>query len=642
MDREALDRYCERGILGVVVAILVLGPLGFGAVRSLEFAVLQALTCIVALLWATRLWLAPRPRLLWPPVCWAVLAFTAYAVVRYLTADVEYVARQEMIRVLVYALLFFAVLNNLHRQESTTIISFTLIFLALAIAGYGIYQYLAESDRVWTLLKPYPHRASGTYICPNHFAGFLEMLLPLALAYTLTGRLKPVTRVVLGYAAVVMVAGIAVSTSRGSWIATLAVMFLFVGALSMRRQHRIPALAVLGILLVGAALFFKQSYYGQLRLRDVVTNRGQLNDGMRFTLWEPAFQMWKENPWFGVGPAHFDIRFRAYRPEAVQLTPDRVHNDYLNTLADWGIVGVVLVLSAWVLLGLGVYKTWRSPRLAAADIGGKSMSNKFAFVLGTSLGLTAILTHSVVDFNMHIPANAILVVTLMALLSAHLRFATERFWFGPRAVIKALVSVLILGATAYLLPQAWRHGAEFVWLDRASRAPSFSPRQVELLRHAHRIEPMNPQTTLSVGEAYRRQSQEGGLSYQGQAGVDYRILAEQAMVWFGKGMGLNPHDSRNYSGYGWCLDWLDRPSEAEGYFDRAEQLDPNNYFNLNNIGMHYVQSGNFAAAKPWFERSLALEWQFNDTARNYLRIIQGRMAEAATNGLSARIWNATQ
>src|SRR5438552_14121966 len=114
MNREILDRCCERGILALVLAILVFGPLATGAVRTLEFLVIQGLTLGVMLLWGARLWLDPRPQLLWPPICWAVLAFAIYAVVGSLRADIEYVARQELIHVLVYAFLFLAILNNLH------------------------------------------------------------------------------------------------------------------------------------------------------------------------------------------------------------------------------------------------------------------------------------------------------------------------------------------------------------------------------------------------------------------------------------------------------------------------------------------------------------------------------------------------
>src|SRR5690349_7477081 len=214
MNREAWDRWCERGILLLVLAILVLGPLALGAVRNLEFAYIEVLTAGVIGLWVARWWLVPRPRLLWPPICWAVVAFVIYAVVRYRFADVEYPARLEIARVLVYAALFLAILNNLHRQESIQIITYTLLFLAMAISFYAIYQFLKGSNRVWVFVKPYPHRGSGTYINPNHLGGFLEMLLPLGLAYSLTGRLKPVSKVVLGYVSLAVLAGIGVSVSK--------------------------------------------------------------------------------------------------------------------------------------------------------------------------------------------------------------------------------------------------------------------------------------------------------------------------------------------------------------------------------------------------------------------------------------------
>src|ERR1043165_6572281 len=102
MDREKLDGWCERGIIALVLSILVFGPLATGAVRTLEFLIIQGLTLTVGLLWMIRLWFAPRATLLWPPVCWLVLAFVGYAIAEYHFAPLEYVARQELIRVMVY------------------------------------------------------------------------------------------------------------------------------------------------------------------------------------------------------------------------------------------------------------------------------------------------------------------------------------------------------------------------------------------------------------------------------------------------------------------------------------------------------------------------------------------------------------
>ena len=165
MNRETLDKFCERGILALVLAILVFGPLAMGAVDAWAFLIIQALAIGVMLVWALRLWISPNPRLFWPPIGWVVLAFAVYAIGRYLTADIEYVARLEMIQVLLYAFLFFAIVNNLYRQESAQIISFTLIFLAVGISGYAVYQFLTHSNHVWN----YHLALSGTGIGHLHF-----------------------------------------------------------------------------------------------------------------------------------------------------------------------------------------------------------------------------------------------------------------------------------------------------------------------------------------------------------------------------------------------------------------------------------------------------------------------------------------
>src|SRR5512144_1476794 len=79
MNRDAVDGWCERGILALVLVILVFAPLATGAVRAIDFAVVEFLAAGVLLLWAVRFWVNPRPKLLLPSICWAVLAFVVYA-----------------------------------------------------------------------------------------------------------------------------------------------------------------------------------------------------------------------------------------------------------------------------------------------------------------------------------------------------------------------------------------------------------------------------------------------------------------------------------------------------------------------------------------------------------------------------------
>jgi tetratricopeptide (TPR) repeat protein len=105
------------------------------------------------------------------------------------------------------------------------------------------------------------------------------------------------------------------------------------------------------------------------------------------------------------------------------------------------------------------------------------------------------------------------------------------------------------------------------------------------------------------------------------------------MEWFQRGMKLNPWDPFNWLEYGMCLDWIG-PEEAkenpEPYYRRSIELDPNGHSTAAYVGWHYAQTGDYAAARTWFQRSLWLQPQDNDFPVNYLPIVERRMLEDTT------------
>jgi O-antigen ligase len=624
MNHAAIDRFFERAILVFVLAILVFAPVAMAAVSTREFLVVQGLMMAVMFLWALRILFNPRIQFSWPPVCWVVLAFALYAVARYFTADIEYVARQEMIQTLMYAFLFFAIVNNLTAKEPAQIIAFTLIFLAAGISGYATWQFLTRSDRVWNVISTYTGRASGTFYSPNNFACFLEMLLPLALAYLLAGRIRPLTRIFLGYAALAMGAGLAMTFSRGGWLAGAAGIITMLAILMCHRKHRLPALVLLfALVVVGTVFIFGYlshtvSYFKRIEApsKDIPVDLEY-----RVQMWQAAENMWEDHFWFGVGPAHYDYRFRQYRPESVQQRPDRAHNDYLNLLADWGTVGGIIVVSGMLLFAAGLVKTGKAVRPDPDDFG-RGMSNRFAFFAGATAALLALALHSMVDFNLHIPANALLGTSLLALLTAQLQAATGRSRFDAKWPVKILTIAILAGGISYLGWQGYRRGEENYWVERADNTDLPLLERADLLQKAFAIEPQNFNTTYAIAEFYRMQSFQGGS--------DYETLAQTAMEWYRRGMKLNPYDGYNDMGYGMCLDWLGRHDEAETYFQQAEALDPNGYFMVANIGWYYVQVGDYQAARVWLQRSLRLRGDDDNViGHTYWEIVQDRLTRDA-------------
>jgi hypothetical protein len=178
-DRETLDQFCERGVLATVLAMLFWGALATGCTRTSQFLVLLGLGTLMCAFWLVRTWVRQQYRVLFPPLAWAVLTFVGYAIWRYSWVDYEYAARLELLQVLLYGLLFFAILDNLTSQENIQILLFSLIGLGMLEAFYGIFQYFTDSRHVLWFPKPaaYRGRGSGTYVCPNHLAGMLEMVL---------------------------------------------------------------------------------------------------------------------------------------------------------------------------------------------------------------------------------------------------------------------------------------------------------------------------------------------------------------------------------------------------------------------------------------------------------------------------------
>jgi len=278
-----------------------------------------------------------------------------------------------------------------------------------------------------------------------------------------------------------------------------------------------------------------------------------------------------------------------------------------------------------VFIGMGVFtfwlaKTWPHVR-RDENAFGSGQSNRFAFFLGALCGLASLAVHSAMDFNLHIPANALAGVLFLALLTSNVRYATERYWFRPRMPLKLALTLTLAVLTAGLLVQEWRGVGEAKWLAQAERRPYFSPERAAALEKAFAYDPKNFQTAYDIGECYRTQSFDGG--------DNFADLGDKALVWYARASQLNPHDGYSHLRAGMCLDWMGQTEKSMPFYAAAEARDPNGYFMVANIGWHYVQTRDYSAAQECFTRSLKLEAK-NDIARNYLSICESKLAEKAS------------
>jgi O-antigen ligase len=614
MTREAVDTWLERTILVLVLAAIGFAIAAFGAVRPQDFLVVTWLVLGAACVWLVRIWLAPRFRFLFPPLCWAAIPFVGYAVWRWHTSDVEFIAQVEVTQVIVAALLLLVIVNNLYSQSSMRVLALSLVFAGMLAAMYGAYRWLTGSDLVWGLGRPleYHGRGSGPYICPNHLAGLLEMTLPLGFALLFSGRAGALLRIFISYAVLMTLTGVAASQSRAGWISAAVATLLVAAFLLRTRKQAWSALAI--VLVVGGVgyLFYERSIAPRFKHTYVAGHEKDI----RLRLWPAAIQVWKTNPWVGVGPNHFDERYRAFR-EAVDKTqarPGRAHNDYLNTLTDYGIIGLALALLPLVVAGWTVVRSWPHLQRSGGDLSSEKKSNRAAFVLGAAGGLVALLVHSVFDFNMHIPANALVAVALLSIIAVHMRFATERYWFTARWPVALTASAALAAVFFFLVPQIVTRSREVDLLRRAEPLPDGSPEKLALLKKAAAIQPRNGATAFALGEQLR------ALAFTG--GADYQTQTTNAIAWFERAAALNKWDPNSRLRIGMCLDWLGKHDEAAPYFRQGLELDPNFWLPRAMMGWHLFQVENYAEARAWMRKSIDVNFSDNPMAYTYWELCE--------------------
>ncbi len=609
--KKTWDDICERTLGVLVPALVALCAVFFGGVQNPEFSGLAAVALV---LWVIRFWANRSHRLLFHPVVAPLLLFLAYAAYRTHQVDVPYPARMELLSLGTAVAVFLLALHNLNRQETTLWSVQILIAVGSLIAAYAVVQSVRQSDHVLWMQQPagYFRRAGGTFINPNHLAGFLVALFPLAVAQVFVGREKAVPKILMGYAALIMLAGIAVTMSRGGWVAAgVAFVFLFGWMVWRRRELRVALLSCLVIAGIGAYVFLRTVDKARARIDNITASNNIDAGASRMWLWSPAVRMWRDHWQLGVGPAQFDVRFPAYRTPWIQNDPGWTHNEVLNVLVDYGAVGGLIVAVGAGLFIWGVVKTSRFVE-RGSDLGLKA-SNRTAFFLGATSGLVGLAVHCLVDFDLHIPAIGLTAALLAGLLASNIRFATERFWISSILPVRLLASAVGLTAAVVLATASWRAGQEAWLLNRAAAAPVITQPVLTTLYQAATLVPDNARTAYEIGENLRR------LSFDG--GHDWKQTGERSVEWLIRSAQLNPYNARTRLDLARSRHWLGDTNGAAADFDLALRLGTNDVTVANYVAWNWLERGRTNEARQLLDLSLTWDPWGNWMAKHYRSMI---------------------
>jgi len=621
MAEERGPRGVEWALLSVLAAMAAVSVLATGAIRPEDFAILEWLMVAALGLAVIRLWAHEQPVFQLSPVLWAVLGFTAYAGFRFVTADIHFYAEEEWTRVLLYAAFFILMTFHVFRPQYSQALLVTLGVVASASSLYAAYQYFAGSNEVWHFVRPenYSRRGSGTFINPNNFAGYMALLLPMLVAWVIAGRIHATMRFVAGYAALMLGVGLVVSASRGGLLAAAGGLLALVFLLVRQKAFRMPALIMLAALLLGGFAVIGQTKLTQWRIAQM--QRTELDRDARFLMWQSAEEMWRDHVWLGVGPGHYDAVFPQYRPDLLQRTkPYFAHNDYLNTLADYGLIGALLILGAILAAEFAFRHGWRHLRRDADDMQG-ARSNRLALLLGAAAGVTAALIHALFDYNFHIPAYALLFVFYLAVMATAWRMDNDRWWWRPRKAGKTVLTGLCVAMALWFGLHAQKRIKETELLTELRQTNYSLPEYPELLRAVVDCDPQNPQSAYELAEYHRACSWEQNS--------DSKEQGRLALDWYARAAKLNPHAPLVPLRQAMTLTWIGEGALAEPYLKEAERLAPNDYYVLGNIGWCYLQQDKYAAALKYLELSYQRLSYENPVAETYLPLAR-KLVQAQT------------
>jgi O-antigen ligase len=276
-------------------------------------------------------------------------------------------------------------------------------------------QGLSGTDRIYWVRTVGSISAAiyGPYVNHNHYAGLMEMLIPLTAAAAFLQRGSK--QVLLLFATAIMALSVALSRSRGGMIA-LAAQLLFVCFVLFRSQRgRRSLLIFLGV--CGAIAAFVMV----LGSDKILDRFAETQDMYRLKIYRDTVSMAMHKPILGFGLGTFSDVYPAYKTFYTNLFVNHAHNDYLEMLADTGVVG--LALFVWMLVG--VFRSGFSKVMDRDDEEGRLLT------LAALTGIVGILIHSFIDFNLHIPANAALFFVLCAAVAAPFKHKIKPAEFRP-------------------------------------------------------------------------------------------------------------------------------------------------------------------------------------------------------------------
>lgn len=445
-----IDRLCRIAIETFLLCMVALTPWAFGSVEPWAIGLIRGVAAAVLMLWSIRVFLGGKSSLSGrAPVFFCLLLTGIFALQmiplplaiaeiimprglelresllpevaattasNYSSLSVGWEKSfQSSLTFVAFAVLLMAALSHLQSVRSIRRLFVTIAGTGFALAVFGIVQKITgNGDIYWTIPLTRGGTPFGPYVNRNHFAGFLEMATLATMGFTVYRAQqwkrerggspfsvpdflsdKTGSRIIfLALASIVMMASVFFSLSRGGMVALSLGCVVFLLGIIKRPFTVLGMTAVL--LAAGSLVLFLggEELMNRLLLADALT--------LRLELWESCFALIQSFPVLGVGVGNFADVLPAFQDFPAHRTFTYAESDWWHFTAELGLLGLGIILAAGI---------WFARTLIRGFL---NSTRHQPLLLGLMAGIFAIAVHGFVDFNLHIPANAVLFVLIAA------------------------------------------------------------------------------------------------------------------------------------------------------------------------------------------------------------------------------------
>ena len=389
-------RIIRAGVCGLVV----FGVLAHGAVEGWARAVLGTGASLLFLAWAIHAYFDEQGKMvispLLPPL--AALSILVLGQLAFHGTASAYNTRLELQILVTYLLILFVAVQVFRTLEDWRGFVWLVMVFGFLVAVFGILQHLTFNGKLyWFREMRYGGIPFGPYVNRNHFAGLMELVIPVALVPLVMGKVRRERWFLVGLFAMLPMGALFLSASRGGIVSFGVELAALVPLMVLQRRAGKHALAG-GMVLLVAVLMVSWLGVKQVLERFSSLQTLEVSVGKRASMRGDTWRIFLDHPWTGTGLGTLQAVYPRYETLYDGKIVNHTHNDYLEALAETGLLGGLC--SAW-FLGVLFLESLRRLR---------ESSHSFAAALHLSglVGCTGFLVHSLVDFNLHIPANALL------------------------------------------------------------------------------------------------------------------------------------------------------------------------------------------------------------------------------------------